>query len=378
MSIFTKLREFDAYTKPMDDFRVKTLTGGMVSVIASVVIVLLAIQETSHYLAGDVVEQLYVDSTTSDIKLDVHFDITFHRLPCAFITVDVMDVTSENQDDVQNDIFKLRLDRHGQNVTSDVQKIGVNRNSTAGDVAVTTPKCGSCYGALPAGSCCNTCDEVKEAYQLRGWQVNIDEVVQCQFDPWLKKMKDFEGEGCRVYGKIRVAKVAGNFHLAPGEAHRVMRSHVHDFHSLDLTRFDTAHRINHLAFGEEFPGKEYPLDGKNFDDGRPAIMHNYYVKIVPTSYVYMDGRVENSHQFSVTTHQKDIAKGVSGIPGFVVQYEFSPLMVRRELKRQHLITFLVSLCAIIGGVFTVAQLIDSVIYRSSRVFLQKLSLNKLG
>lgn len=89
----------------MEDFRVKTLSGGMgmrpfsafqltrldifqsscflVSVISSVVIVLLAIQETRHYLAGDVVEQLYVDSTSSDVRLDVHFDVTFHRLPCA-------------------------------------------------------------------------------------------------------------------------------------------------------------------------------------------------------------------------------------------------------------------------------------------------------
>ncbi|KAK6740623.1 hypothetical protein RB195_008841 [Necator americanus] len=376
MSILTRLREFDAYTKPMEDFRVRTFTGGMVSLIASIVIVLLAIQETTHYLAGDVVEQLYVDSTSSDVRLDVHFDITFHRLPCAFITVDVMDVSSENQDNVQNDIFKLRLDSSGGNVTSEAQKIEVNQNTTG--MVVTTPKCGSCYGALPDGSCCNTCDEVKEAYQLRGWQVNADEVEQCKSDPWVKKFIEFKGEGCRVYGKLQVAKVAGNFHLAPGDAHRVMRAHVHDFHSLDLIRFDTAHRINHLAFGDEFPGKQHPLDGKNFDDGRAGIMHNYYVKVVPTSYVHMDGRVENSHQFSVTTHQKDITKGMSGIPGFIVQYEFSPLMVRYEERRQHLITFLVSLCAIIGGVFTVAQLIDSMIYHSSRVLERKLSLNKLG
>lgn len=45
-------------------------------------------------------------------------------------------------------------------------------------------------------------------------------------------------------------------------------------------------------------------------------MHNYYVKVVPTSYVSMDGRVEESHQFSVTTHRKDIAKGRARSSGF--------------------------------------------------------------
>lgn len=43
-----------------------------------------------------------------------------------------------------------------------------------------------------------------------------------------------------------------------------------------------------------------------------------------------------------------------------------------------LITFLVSLCAIVGGIFTVAQLIDTLLYQSSRLVQQKLNMNKLG
>ncbi|VDK57022.1 unnamed protein product, partial [Cylicostephanus goldi] len=193
------------------------------TVISSVVIVLLAIQETRHYLAGDIVEQLYVDSTTSDIRLDVHFDITFHRLPCVFISVDVMDVTNEDQDDIQHDIFKLRLDKNGKNITAESQKIKVNQNITA--AVISKPECGSCYGALPEGSCCNTCEEVKQAFEARNWAINLEKVEQCVFDPWLNKLRYYAGEGCRVYGKIEVAKVAGNFHLAPGEARRIMNTH---------------------------------------------------------------------------------------------------------------------------------------------------------
>ncbi|KAJ1353639.1 hypothetical protein KIN20_010304 [Parelaphostrongylus tenuis] len=291
MSFLNRLRDFDAYTKPMDDFRVKTFAGGMVSLVSTIVIISLAIQETRHYLAGDVVEQLYVDSTTSDVRVDVHFDITFHRLPCAFVTVDVMDVASENQDDLQDDIFKVRLDSTGMNISDEAQKIEVNQNKTSdAAVEVTTQKCGSCYGALPPGSCCNTCDQVREAYELRGWQVNVEIVEQCKNDPWVQKLKRVKGEGCRIFGKLQVAKVAGNFHIAPGEAHQVLRTHVHDFHSLDLSTFDTGHRINHLSFGDEFPGKQYPLDEREFDADKGPIMHSYYLKVVPTSYVHMDGR----------------------------------------------------------------------------------------
>ncbi|VDO19661.1 unnamed protein product [Heligmosomoides polygyrus] len=82
MSLFTRLRELDAYSKPMEDFRVKTLSGGMVSLVASVAITVLAVQETYHFFSGDVVEQLYVDSTSSDVRVNVRFDVTFHYLPC--------------------------------------------------------------------------------------------------------------------------------------------------------------------------------------------------------------------------------------------------------------------------------------------------------
>ncbi|MFH4980883.1 hypothetical protein AB6A40_007592 [Gnathostoma spinigerum] len=109
-----------------------------------------------------------------------------------------------------------------------------------------------------------------------------------------------------------------------------------------------------------------------------GIMFQYYVKVVPTMYEFLDSSQNVfSHQFSVTTHQKDLSMGASGLPGFFVQYEFSPLMVKYEQRRQSLSTFLVSLCAIIGGVFTVASIIDSILYRSSRVIQQKIELNKL-
>jgi hypothetical protein len=101
-------------------------------------------------------------------------------------------------------------------------------------------------------------------------------------------------------------------------------------------------------------------------------MHQYYLKVVPTTYVYgltKNGREEVSHQFSVTRTEKDIVAGASGIPGIFFQvthisclmqftcsiltarkfqYEFSPLMVRYEERKSSLSHFLVNLCAIIG------------------------------
>lgn len=43
--------------------------------------------------------------------------------------------------------------------------------------------CGSCYGAGKPNTCCNTCDDVRDAYRLSGWQVsNVDEFEQVPLD----------------------------------------------------------------------------------------------------------------------------------------------------------------------------------------------------
>jgi len=109
-------------------------------------------------------------------------------------------------------------------------------------------------------------------------------------------------------------------------------------------------------------------------------MHQYFIKAVPSVYVYeltQPGKQEFSYQFSITRNQKDLMAGASGLPGFFVQYSFSPLMVRYEEKKKPLSTFLVSLCAVIGGVYTVASLVDLFIYNSSRALQRKMESNKV-
>uniref|UniRef100_A0A8R1DPW7 Endoplasmic reticulum-Golgi intermediate compartment protein 3 n=1 Tax=Caenorhabditis japonica TaxID=281687 RepID=A0A8R1DPW7_CAEJA len=379
MSLLWSLKNFDAYRKPMDDFRVKTLSGGLVTLIATIAISLLIVLETRRFLTIDVLEHLFVDSTTSDERVYIEFDVTFNKLPCNFITVDVMDISSEAQENINDDIYRLRLDSEGRNISETAQKIEINQNKTLADPTGATKEvqCGSCYGAAPDGTCCNTCEDVKGAYAVKGWQVNIEEVEQCKNDKWVKEFNEHKNEGCRVYGTVKVAKVAGNFHLAPGDPHQAMRSHVHDLHNIDPSKFDASHTVNHVSFGKSFPGKAYPLDGKVNRENRGGIMYQYFVKVVPTRYDYLDGKVDQSHQFSVTTYKKDLGFRQAGLPGFFLQYEFSPLMVQYEEFRQSFASFLVNLCAIVGGVFAMAQLVDITIYHTSRYMKARFAEGKL-
>lgn len=78
----------------------------------------------------------------------------------------------------------------------------------------------SCYGAETTDQpCCNTCEEVREAYRIKGWAFNNPSTIdQCVKEGWTDKLKDQINEGCNVKGLIEVSKVAGNVHFAPGKS----------------------------------------------------------------------------------------------------------------------------------------------------------------
>lgn len=57
--------------------------------------------------------------------------------------------------------------------------------------------------------CCNSCDDVREAYRRRGWAFkNADTIEQCQREGFTQKMQEQRNEGCQVYGVLEVNKVS--------------------------------------------------------------------------------------------------------------------------------------------------------------------------
>lgn len=65
-----------------------------------------------------------------------------------------------------------------------------------------------------------------------------------------------------------------------------------------------------------------------------SMMFQYYIKIVPTMYVKLNGETIHTNQFSVTRHSKSVSvvSGESGMPGIFFSYELSPLMVKYTEK----------------------------------------------
>ncbi|KAH7328874.1 endoplasmic reticulum vesicle transporter-domain-containing protein [Stachybotrys elegans] len=415
-SRFTRL---DAFTKTVDEARIRTTSGGIVTIVSLIVVLFLAWGEWTDYRKIVIHPELVVDKGRGE-RMEIHFSMTFPKMPCELLTLDVMDVSGEQQHAIMHGITKVRLMPQAQGGGAiDVTSIALHDESAT---HLDPNYCGDCYGApAPAtaqkAGCCNTCDDVREAYAQASWAFGRGEnVEQCEREHYAEKLDAQRDEGCRIQGALRVNKVVGNFHLAPGRSFSSGNMHVHDLKNYwdtpkDKTH-DFTHTIHYLRFGPQLPdgiskklGKKAPwtnhhlnpLDGTQQITNDPNYNFMYFVKIVPTSYLPLgweknagsatgmsesdpnlgalgwgaDGSVE-THQYSVTSHKRSLAGGddaaeghaerehsKGGIPGVFFSYDISPMkVINREEQPKSFLGFLAGLCAIVGGTLTVAAAVD--------------------
>ena len=166
-----------------------------------------------------------------------------------------MDVSGETHlDVVDHEMRKIRYDRygvkmadalndeHGKEEVVNEKAFDSNETETASSLRKNKTKktakeliprymedgktkyCGSCYGADVSGAnrgreqrCCQTCEEVREAYIEVGWAfTGASSMEQCKREGFSEVLGNVHEEGCEFKGFLDVNKVQGNFHIAPG------------------------------------------------------------------------------------------------------------------------------------------------------------------
>ncbi|XP_025160500.1 endoplasmic reticulum-Golgi intermediate compartment protein 3 isoform X2 [Harpegnathos saltator] len=346
---------------------------------------ILFMSEINYYLTPTMSEELFVD-TSRGSKLRINLDVIVPTISCDLLSVDAMDTTGVQYLQIEHNIFQRRLDLNGKPI-EDPQRTNITKTKAVvkptdeeTQISSTTKVCGDCYGAATETlECCNTCDDVQMAYRLKKWAMpDLAKIKQCQNDKSADKYKHAFTQGCQIYGYMEVNRVGGSFHIAPGDSYSVNHVHVHDVQPYNSNHFNMTHKIRHLSFGLNIPGKTNPMDDTTTVATEGAMMFYYYIKIVPTTYVRADGSTLLTNQFSVTRHSKrmPLYMSDSGMPGIFFSYELSPLMVKYTEKAKSFGHFATNTCAIIGGVFTVAGLIDSLLYHSVRAIQKKIELGK--
>jgi hypothetical protein len=174
-----------------------------------------------------------------------------------------------------------------------------------------------------------------------------------------------DASGCMFHARFQINKVPGNFHVSTHSVgHR-----AHNF-SPDFT-----HKIREVRFGDrilsaDVPGSFNPLEGKEKDteEGYELFGHDYIMKIVPTIFESRSGEKTISYQY---TYAYRLRAGAA----LWFHYDLSPLTVQYKEKGEPLFSFLTAICAVVGGVFTVAGIIDGLIFSATQLY-QKLEIGK--
>lgn len=180
-----------------------------------------------------------------------------------------------------------------------------------------------------------------------------------------------EGQtGCTVEGTLFTGKVAGEFRINLGED---VPLQLAPMVAVEFKTNYTAHKIHHFSVGERKENKIYPLDGlETIPDGEGHYLYN--LRIIPTVEQPLYGSPEHNFDFAF---QESLHKGTRLSPGMTALtlsapgihffYEFYPVMVEYTHQRTPFLQFVTQALAVVGGIFTMSNILDSILYQSARV-----------
>ncbi len=295
--------------------------------------VLLFLNELSSFVKIKTSSEMLVDTNSNSDKLTINIDIILHKLPCSIISIDAQDIMGSHTLNVHGLITKTKLDKNGKDIGSYLEaKIGENKNQV-------THHSGHDHANHPMPKY----EDVKKA---------VD-----------------EQEGCRLEGTIQVLRVPGNFHIST----HAYGSIVAKLLSEGVFKIDLSHKINHISFGEETDlrniktkynvGILNPLDGVEKIDHANQKLYEYYLKVVPTTYVDIEGNTLSVHQFTSNSNENINNNMISTI---FFRYDISPILIKIAQYKQPFFHFFIQICAIVGGMFTVMGIIDHLLYKLTK------------
>lgn len=166
----------------------------LVTLLSAAIILTFMTIEFFDYRRVHLDTSIVVDRSRGE-KLTVHMNVSFPHVPCyclslrpfaviadlwdlfSVLSLDVVDISGEQQRDVTHDVLKTRLDPQGNPIGDIAAQLGSDLDKV---VAGRGPDyCGSCYGGIaPASGCCNTCEEVRQSYVNRGWSFSNPDAVE--------------------------------------------------------------------------------------------------------------------------------------------------------------------------------------------------------
>ncbi|KAL7465107.1 hypothetical protein ACHAXS_005432 [Conticribra weissflogii] len=342
------LRSFDAFAKPIDGIRERTISGGLITLLASLtaaalflsqLIVYLQVQTRhSMHLAESVPSALFDQSPSARLlsghKIPLRVHVTFPHLPCNSLDY-AHDGNSHSEGKFQH------------------------------------------YHRAP--------------YEFKKRIPTIEE-YKTSLSPSLPTNPQSERQqGCTLIGTIQIPRVGGSLSVTVSPTAWRRATSLLSF-GVDLLDGqpepdpfhgklpNVTHHIHSLTFGPPFPPGIDPLRHAQhvMDNGSGVALANVAVKLVPTTYIS-----QNPFSSEIETYQASVARHIvqpetlaaqrsTLLPGLMVTYDFTPLAVRHRERREGFLVFLSSLVGIVGGVFVTVGLVTGCLVNSAQAVAKKM------
>jgi len=464
-AMLSRLKEFDLYRRIPKDLTETTTHGTVLSICASVFMLVLFIAELWAFLSTQITTNVVIDPV-SDSMLRINFNITVMDLPCEFAIIDVVDVLGTRNDNVTKNINKWQIDENGvrrnyegrnmeqrdlahdehhdidQLNSNGIHAVPVDQNSFDSWISqhhytfvnFYAPWCIWCQRLEPVWEafaekvemdrtpvsivkvdcvanrdlCMNQkiqafpslrlfkdgqpqppdyrSDRTVEAFsEFLTQRLATDEQV-ARMDPQTKaqheerraQMRD-DHPGCLMSGFLLVNRVPGNFHIEARSKH----------HNLNPVMANVSHVVNYLSFGPalsrnglrrvaEVPSNFFtiestmPMNDRVYMNSKLHSAWHHYIKVVST-HLEIGSRYQGKDAilaYQMVQSSQIMQYNEEDVPEARFSYDISPMSVVISRKGKRWYEFVTSICAIIGGTFTVISLISSflnVIFKAKRV-----------
>lgn len=192
-----------------------------------------------------------------------------------------------------------------------------------------------------------------------------------------------KSSGCNLAGFVMVKKVPGTLHFtARGDGHSFDHAWMNMTHVTHQFTFGTRptarklyqlQKLHPLGLSGDWADK---LQGQQFISEHTQDTHEHYMQVVLTTIEpRRGGKGATYDAYEYTAHSHTYVG--DSIPVAKFSYTMSPIQIVVRETRRAWYHFLTTTCAIIGGVFTVAGILDGIWYQSMKI-AKKVELGKQG
>ncbi|UZJ51044.1 hypothetical protein CBS101457_000364 [Exobasidium rhododendri] len=315
-----QMRKFDAFPKTQPMYLQRSSRGGLVTLLVGLTLLALAWGEAREYLFGKYGYSFDVDHHIGQ-QMQINVDVTV-AMKCHYLTIDIRDAVGDRLHVSDSEFTK-------DGTTFEIGHAGRLDSIPERDLSV-------------AGTI--------DASKVKNSRTTFGNDRRPSRSKAFKKTSHIvhDGPACRIYGSMDAKKVTGNLHITTlGHGYW---SWEHTDHSM----MNLSHVFHEFSFGPYFPQIAQPLDSSVEVSNEHFAVFQYFVSIIPTTFIDRWNRKLHTNQYSVSDYVRTVKHG-QGVPGIFIKYDIEPLTMVIRTRTTTFIQFLVRLAGTIGGFWTVAH-----------------------